>query len=217
MSRVTVVPAFRAATQILAMFSAAVFSACSARPRPTAVGLTETSARPPADRPSAESRLSSRSYSSVTAAACSGSTVSSPRKSRLTSSPSPTRRRATSSACSAVSPATYRATRERAPGAVVMRRRSTVVDLPGKRHRFCPDRLLALSPRRGGESGTRLPGGSAQVIPPAQGDLHGAAGVRRNDDLLAGRDAPGEQRGIRGNGPLDQRQRDRPKLVVPGR
>src|SRR5579875_86472 len=203
MSRVTVVPAFRAATQILAMFSAAVFSACSARPRPTAVGLTETSARPPADRPSAESRLSSRSYSSVTAAACSGS---------------------------AVSPATYRATRERAPGAVVMRlrrrwlveiassvRRSTVVDLPGKRHRFCPDRLLALSPRRGGESGTRLPGGSAQVIPPAQGDLHGAAGVRRNDDLLAGRDAPGEQRGIRGNGPLDQRQRDRPKLVVPGR
>ena len=79
MSRVTVVPAARAAAQIRATFSVAVFSPCSARPRPTAVGLTETSARPPWASPAAASWASSPEYSAVTAAACSGSVVSSPR------------------------------------------------------------------------------------------------------------------------------------------
>ena len=41
-SSVTVVPAALAAAQILVMFSRAVFSPCSARSSPTAVGLTET-------------------------------------------------------------------------------------------------------------------------------------------------------------------------------
>ena len=79
MSSVTVVPADRAAAQIRATFSAAVFSPCSARPRPTAVGLTETSARPPWASPAPASWASSPEYSAVTAAACSGSVVSSPR------------------------------------------------------------------------------------------------------------------------------------------
>src|ERR1700735_2608399 len=51
MSSVTVVPAAAAAAQIRAMFSRAVFSPCSGRSRPTAVGLTETSARPPPPPP----------------------------------------------------------------------------------------------------------------------------------------------------------------------
>ena len=69
----------RAAAQIRAMWPAAVFSPPAARPRPTAVGLTETSARPPLARPAEPSRPSSPVYSSATAAAWSGSAVSSPR------------------------------------------------------------------------------------------------------------------------------------------
>ena len=120
MSTVTVVPASRAAAQIRAMFSVAVFSPCSARPRPTAVGLTDTSARPPWASPAAASWPSSPVYSAVTAAAWSGSLVSSPRWSRLTSSPLASRPRVTWTASAAVSPATYRATRPRVTGAEVI-------------------------------------------------------------------------------------------------
>ncbi len=75
-SSVTVVPASAAAAQIRAMFPAAI---PVPRNNPTAVGLTDTSAVPPWVRPSAASRPSSRRYSSVTAAACASSLVSSPR------------------------------------------------------------------------------------------------------------------------------------------
>ena len=69
MSRVTVVPALRAAAQIRAMFSVAVFSPWSLRPSPTAVGLTETSAAPRRACPAAASRPSRLTYSSAAAAA----------------------------------------------------------------------------------------------------------------------------------------------------
>ena len=68
MSTVTVVPAARAAAPMREMFSVAVFSPWSARPRPTAVGLTDTSVAAPAVSPAA-SRLASRAlYSPVTIA-----------------------------------------------------------------------------------------------------------------------------------------------------
>jgi len=79
MSSVTVVPAASAAAQIRAMFSVAVFSPCSLRPSPTAVGLTETSAAPPRACPAAASRPSRLMYSPAAAAAWSGSVVCSPR------------------------------------------------------------------------------------------------------------------------------------------
>jgi hypothetical protein len=60
MSTVTVVPAALAAAQIRAMFAAAVFSPCSGRCRPTAVGLTETSAAPSRARPPDASRRAAR-------------------------------------------------------------------------------------------------------------------------------------------------------------
>ena len=75
-SSVTVVPASAAAAQIRAMLPAAV---PAPRNSPTAVALTETSARPPWLRPSAPSWPSSWTYSSVTAVACAWSLVSSPR------------------------------------------------------------------------------------------------------------------------------------------
>ena len=70
------VPASRAAAQIRLMFS---FAVLVPRNSPTAVGFTETSAAPPWVSPSAPSLPTSWMYSSVTAAACAGSLVSSPR------------------------------------------------------------------------------------------------------------------------------------------
>ena len=58
-SSVTVVPASRAAAQIRAMFSVAVFSPCSGRNKPTAVAFTETSQSPRAVSPAADSSPSS--------------------------------------------------------------------------------------------------------------------------------------------------------------
>ena len=79
MSTVTVVPAALAATQIRSMLAAAVFSPCSGRCRPSAVGLTETSASPSWLSPPASSLPSSATYSAATAAAWSWLVVSSPR------------------------------------------------------------------------------------------------------------------------------------------
>ena len=70
------VPASRAAAQIRLMFS---FAVLVPRKSPTAVGFTETSAVPPPVSPSAPSLPTSWMYSSVAAAACAGSLVSSPR------------------------------------------------------------------------------------------------------------------------------------------
>jgi hypothetical protein len=71
-----VVPASCAAAQIRLMFS---FAVLVPRNSPTAVGLTEISAAPPWVSPSAPSLPASWMYSSVAAAACAGSLVSSPR------------------------------------------------------------------------------------------------------------------------------------------
>ena len=60
MSSVTVVPAAAAAAQIRARCPAAVFSPCPGSPRPIAVGLTDSSARPPAASPASPSASSSR-------------------------------------------------------------------------------------------------------------------------------------------------------------
>ena len=85
MSRVTVVPALRAAWQIVRAFSTATFSPSPGSAWPTAESLTDTSAL--RDRPWSDRALSTSTYAATVASACSRSRVSSPRKSRVTCSP----------------------------------------------------------------------------------------------------------------------------------
>jgi hypothetical protein len=120
MSRVTVVPARSAESQISRACSSAIRSPSPGSAWPTAESLTLNSAL--AARPSPESRSSSVQYAFVMDAAWAASVVSSPRWSRLTASPWPASSRVTRTASSADSPATYRATTLRLTGAAATTR-----------------------------------------------------------------------------------------------
>jgi hypothetical protein len=104
MSNVTVVPALRAARQMVRAFSSAVLWPTSGRAWPMADSLTDTSAL--RLRPWLASCLRRSTYAATVASACSTSRVSSPRKSRVTLSPSSTSPAVASTAVSVVSPGT---------------------------------------------------------------------------------------------------------------
>ena len=104
MSRVTVVPALRAARQIARAFSRAIFSPLSGSAWPIALSLTDTSAL--RVRPREASSLRTSTYAATVASACSASVVSSPRKSSVTRIPSAISTALASTTDSVVSPGT---------------------------------------------------------------------------------------------------------------
>ena len=104
MSRVTVVPALRAARQMARAFSRAILWPLAASACPIALSLTETSACRASPR--SESAVSTSLYAATVASACSASRVSSPRKSRVAVSPSATSPAVASTALCVVSPGT---------------------------------------------------------------------------------------------------------------
>src|SRR4051794_6132287 len=115
MSRVTVVPALRAASQMRRALSTASAGSIVC---PTALSFTDTSARPPDVRPASPSRCSSTRYALTVASACPVSRVSSPRWSRLTVSPATSSSPVARTASSVFSPATKRFTTLRLTGAL---------------------------------------------------------------------------------------------------
>jgi hypothetical protein len=104
MSRVTVVPALRAAWQMVRAFSSATFSPTSGSAWPIADSFTETSALRAS--PLADSASSTSRYAATVASACSRSRVSSPRKSRVTCRPASISAPVASTASSVASPGT---------------------------------------------------------------------------------------------------------------
>src|SRR3954453_4326061 len=108
MSRVTVVPALRAAWQIVRALSSATLCPSSGSACPTAESLTDTSAF--LASPWSPSALSRSRYAVTVASACSRSRVSSPRKSRVTCRPSSMSSSVARTASPVDSPGTYRAT-----------------------------------------------------------------------------------------------------------
>src|SRR6266851_2338021 len=149
----------------------------------------------------------------------------------VTDRPWPISRSVTARAAAALSPATNLRTTFLVSGAVVISwrtcwlaeaasrtRRSTAVHLhearaeepvPAGTGYSCATSLLAGVKRR---PVARL----LAAGPPAEGDLDVRPRIRRHDDLLSRADPSNLQRFGDRDGALDQRQRDRPELVVPG-
>src|SRR5258706_659102 len=85
--------------------------------------------------------------------------------------------------------------------------------------RRCVPLLLLISVFAQGPSLARVKPPVARLLaagPPAEGDLDVSPRIRRHDDLLSRADPSNLQRFGDRDGALDQRQRDRPELVVPG-
>src|SRR5229473_1814133 len=145
----------------------------------------------------------------------------------VTDRPWPMSRSVTARAAAALSPATNLRTTFLVSGAVVISWRTSLLagSLVGLAAiadggRRCVPLLLLISVFAQGPSLARVkprPVARLQAAgPPAEGDLDVRPRIRRHDDLLSRADPSNLQRFGDRDGALDQRQRDRPELVVPG-